>query len=142
MSIGIHFNSKSLAIKGQNDTLIIRPHRLKKRHITVFLMEGSESEFMLSCIMAVFVHDISSLSCFTAKALTQMWQWVNKCYLMSKWMRQSIRQNVRNIKNIVLEVHPDLKIIETTQCHRIKLEGRHVHLRFSSSDTKKRVGRL
>ena len=52
-------------------------------------------------------------------------------------MRQSIRKNVKNIKNIVLEVHPDLNIIETTQCHRIKLEGGHVHLRCSSSDTKK-----
>ena len=84
MSTGIHFNSKSLAIKGKKDKLIIRPHRLKERHTTVFLMEGSESEFMLSCIIAIFVHDFFSLSCFTAEALTQMWQWVNKCYLISE----------------------------------------------------------
>ena len=73
MSISIHFNSKSLAIKGQNDTLIIRPHRLRKRHTIVFLMEGSESEFTLSCIMAISVHDVFPLSCFTAEGLTQMW---------------------------------------------------------------------
>ena len=48
-------------------------------------------------------------------------------------MRQSIRKSVKNIKNIVLEVHPDLKIIEATQCHRIKPEGGQVHLRISSA---------
>ena len=30
MSTGIYFNSKSLPVKGQKDTPIIRPHRLKE----------------------------------------------------------------------------------------------------------------
>ena len=54
-------------------------------------------------------------------------------------MRQSIKKSVKNIKNIVLEVHPDLRIIEATHCHRIKLEGGHIQLRISSSDTKKKL---
>lgn len=110
MSTGIHFNSKSLAIKGQKDKLIIRPHRLKERHTTVFLMEESESEFMLSCITAVFVHDFFSLSCFTTKALTQMWQWVHKCYLISEQMNEAINQKeCEEYKEYCIRSTPRLK---------------------------------